>query len=593
MNCASDSPFSEFSRHPSEHASLLLESAGIINSSISLRNLFDIIFRKLHPLFSVDCGVILIYDDQLTVVREAYISTYRNDTERFNNEIICQPSELTALQKTIAEFSFPVIKSMEEWMEEENMNHCLLNNDAHYKYHCYIPLEASNQILGTLELHNNIKELSAECLTFCSSIADFISDIIYLQRSQSRISNDHPSASNNNGQKINSSDDSQKNSANYHLLSKLNEQVAEIKDIDTLDEFVNNAVKLFPEAYKKIKAQLDEIHNFRTQLEDERIYVSDDAQPSGSYPQIIGAGPGMNKVFALMNQVAGSVSTVLIMGETGTGKELIARAIHEGSARKDKAMVKVNCAAIPANLIESELFGHEKGAFTGATDLRIGKFELANNGTLFLDEIGELPLDLQVKLLRVLQEKEIERVGGKTTIKTDVRIISATNRDLLAEVEQGRFRRDLYYRLNVFPINLPPLRDRVEDIPLLASYFLGKYSKQQTGFSRRVIKQMSNYGWPGNIREMEHLIERQALLNTRAVISEIPIPTISKTINDQNGAPQKIKTIDENERDHIFAVLQICNGRVSGAEGAAKLLGVPATTLNSKIKRLGLNKKHF
>jgi transcriptional regulator with GAF, ATPase, and Fis domain len=592
MNGASDSTFSE-TRHSSINASASPESSGIINSAISLRSLFAVIFRKLHPLFSVDCGVILIYDDQLTVAREAFISTYTNETEEVHTEIIDQPSELTALQKTIAEFSFPVIKSMKEWMEEENINHSLLNNDDHYKHHCYIPLEINNQILGTLELHNNIKELSAECLTFCSSIADFIAEIIYLQRSQSCIANGRPSASDNTGQKINTGADNQKNAANHHLLLKLNEQVAEIKDINTLDEFVNSAVKLFPAAYKKIKAQLDEIHNFRTQLEDERIHIPDNTQPAGSYPLIIGAGPGMNKVFALMDQVAGSVSTVLIMGETGTGKELIARAIHEGSDRKDKAMVKVNCAAIPANLIESELFGHEKGAFTGATDLRIGKFELANNGTLFLDEIGELPLDLQVKLLRVLQEKEIERVGGKTTIKTDVRIISATNRDLLAEVDQGRFRRDLYYRLNVFPINLPPLRDRVEDIPLLASYFLRKYSKQQTGFSRRVIKQMSNYTWPGNIREMEHLIERQALLNTRAVINEITIPTITKTINDQNGTPQKIKTIDENERDHIFAVLRICNGRVSGTEGAAKLLGVPATTLNSKIKRLGLNKKHF
>jgi transcriptional regulator with GAF, ATPase, and Fis domain len=283
----------------------------------------------------------------------------------------------------------------------------------------------------------------------------------------------------------------------------------------------------------------------------------------------------------------------LILGETGTGKELIARAIHEGSLRKDKTMINVNCAAIPVNLIESELFGHEKGAFTGATDRRVGKFELADNSTLFLDEIGELSLDLQVKLLRVLQEKEIERVGGKTTIKVDVRIISATNRDLRIEVEKGRFRRDLHYRLNVFPIYLPPLRERTEDIPLLASYFLNKYGKQQKSFSQRAIKQMINYSWPGNVREMEHMIERQALLSTKPVISEISVPTVNKTFIDSEGTQLKVKTIDENERDHIFAVLQLCNGRISGPEGAAKLLGVPATTLNSKIKRLGLSKAHF
>ncbi len=232
-------------------------------------------------------------------------------------------------------------------------------------------------------------------------------------------------------------------------------------------------------------------------------------------------------------------------------------------------------------------------SFTGATDQRIGKFELADNSTIFLDEIGELPLDLQVKLLRVLQEQEIERVGGRSTIKVNVRIISATNRDLLKEVKEGRFRQDLYYRLNIFPIALPPLRERVEDIPVLADYFLGRYAKVATCFSRRAIKQMINYTWPGNVREMEHFIERQLLLNKKPIISELSLPKISKSMTDHNGAQQKVKTIDENEREHIFVVLKLCNGKISGAGGAAKLLGVPATTLNSKIKRLGLNKKHF
>lgn len=590
----SDAPFpifSETSRHSSINISSPLMADSLLNSSISLTDLFVAIFKKLHPLFSVDCGVLLIYDEQQTVVKEVYTSTVNNDTEKVHTEIIGQPSELTALQKIIAEFSFPVIKSMEEWVEEENTNHRLANGEYHYKYHCYIPLEVNNKILGTLELHNDTRELSTECLAFCSNIADLIAEVIYLQQLQ-QLTLDKEKFKIATIEKIYPAETAL-SSTEAVLLLKLKEQIHQLSHLDTLDKFVDYAAQLFPSGFEKIKIQLKEIADLKLKLEAETLHVPEDIQTMNNYPEIIGAGPRMSKVFALMDQVTDSESTVLILGETGTGKELIAKAIHESSARKNKTMIKVNCAAIPANLIESELFGHEKGAFTGATDKRIGKFELADNSTLFLDEIGELPLDLQVKLLRALQEKEIERVGGKATIKTDVRIISATNRDLLAEVENGRFRRDLYYRLHVFPIYLPPLRERIEDIPLLASYFLNKYSKHKKGFSQRAIKQMKNYRWPGNIREMEHLIERQALLSNQPVISEINIPKASKTIIDCEGTQQEIKTIDENERDHIFAVLQLCNGRISGPEGAAKLLGVPATTLNSKIKRLGLSKAHF
>ncbi len=236
----------------------------------------------------------------------------------------------------------------------------------------------------------------------------------------------------------------------------------------------------------------------------------------------------MQKVYRLMSLVAESNSTVLILGETGTGKELIARAIHNASLRKDKLMVKVNCAAMPANLIESELFGHERGAFTGAIERRIGKFELANTSTLFLDEIGEMPLEAQVKLLRVLQERELERVGGKNSIKVDVRIIVATNRNLEEEVKAGRFRSDLYYRLNVFPISLPPLRERIEDIEALANFFLNKYNKN-TGkhiskISSKVMQQLRSYLWPGNVRELEHLVERSILLTSDSILREIYLP---------------------------------------------------------------------
>lgn len=597
MSHSTETPLSEINRQSSLEDALTDSTNNLFYTSIFLSDLFKIIFAKLHPLFSIDCAALLIYDEHVNFVKAAYISTCQNNHEEIRTEVIDQPIELDKLQKTVADFSFPVIKSMEEWIEEENRNHCLVNNESRYKYHCYIPLEINNQVLGTFELHNDTKELSAECLTFCSSIADMLADIIHLKRTApALIPNSNLNTTINITEKTNNLLQPTF-TPNNEVLLQLNEKVAHINSINTLADFFAETAKLFPLAYENIKSQLNEIELHKKQLEDEKIFVADDAITTTNYPEIIGAGRGMRNVFALMDQVASSESTVLILGETGTGKELIARAIHETSARNGKLMIKVNCAAIPANLMESELFGHEKGAFTGATDKRIGKFELADNSTLFLDEIGELPLDLQVKLLRVLQEKEIERVGGKTTIKTDVRIISATNRNLLNEVEKGRFRRDLYYRLNVFPIQLPALKDRVEDIPLLASYFLAKYAhkagKQLIGFTQRAINQMKNYNWPGNVREMEHLIERQVLLSKKPHISEIDIATKEKTVIDEEGAQQKIKTIDENERDHIFAVLQICKGRISGPEGAAKLLGVPATTLNSKIKRLGLNKKHF
>lgn len=593
MTSASDFSSSETSNYNDKNTIYLHCPTSVFNSVITLNNLFEIILKKIHPLFAVDCAVILDYDDHVTVIREAYISKYSSEHETVTTELVSQPSELSSFQKTISGFTFPVIKSREEWIEEGNVNHKLLNEDSHYQYHCYIPLEINNTILGTFELHNAERNFSAECLTFCSNISDFIAEIIYLNRNQKVFSDSATAAP----KEVNGENDSGssflKSDGESYQLTKLNEQIEQVKDLESLNDFVNNAVKLFPSVYKQLKLQLEEIIAYKALLEDDKPYLPEVSPTVNNYPFIIGNSPAMNRVFRLLDQVCDSDSTVLILGETGTGKELIAKAVHEGSKRREKKMIKVNCAAIPPNLIESELFGHEKGSFTGATDQRTGKFELADNSTIFLDEIGELPLDLQVKLLRVLQEQEIERVGGKSTIGVNVRIISATNRDLYKEVQKGRFRQDLYYRLNIFPIALPPLRERPEDIPVLASYFLSKYAKGVTGFSKRAIKQMLNYTWPGNVREMEHLIERQSLLNKNTIISELSISKVAKTTVDNKGAPQKVKTIDENERDHIFAVLKLCNGRISGEYGAAKLLGVPATTLNSKMKRLGLNKKHF
>jgi len=308
---------------------------------------------------------------------------------------------------------------------------------------------------------------------------------------------------------------------------------------------------------------------------------------------MVGSGREMQKVYQMMSLVAGSNSTVLLLGETGTGKELIARAIHTGSPRKDRSMIKVNCAALPANLIESELFGHERGAFTGAGERRIGKFELANNSTLFLDEIGELPLELQVKLLRVIQEREFERIGGRATIKVNVRLIAATNRDLEEEVRAGRFRQDLYYRLNVFPIHLPPLRERLEDIEPLANFFLVRHAKnigrKVLAISSNVIRKLQSYSWPGNVRELEHLIERSILLTQESVLTEVQLP---QTRNE--GKVEKPgfshKTLQDIERSYIIEILRRYDGKIAGNDGASRFLAIPSTTLHSKMKKLGISK---
>lgn len=307
---------------------------------------------------------------------------------------------------------------------------------------------------------------------------------------------------------------------------------------------------------------------------------------------VIGNSHLLLNVFDQIAQVAPFETSVLILGESGTGKERIADCIHNLSPRKGKMMVKLNCASLPATLIESELFGHEKGSFTGATDRRIGKFEQANGGTIFLDEIGDMPIDLQVKLLRVLQEKEIEPIGSRSSIKINVRIIAATNRNLEKEVAEGGFRLDLYYRLNVFPIVLPALRERSEDIPALADHFITYYSrksgKKVTSIADKVLKEMAVYSWPGNIRELENLIERSVLMARGTTIEGMVLPAGSKKDLLTRAQETRPRTIDENERDHIIAILKKSKGKVWGPDGAAEILGVPATTLKSKMKKLGI-----
>lgn len=334
-------------------------------------------------------------------------------------------------------------------------------------------------------------------------------------------------------------------------------------------------------------------------FEEEKKNVRNRIESVHTFPEIIGNCPQVQETLRLVAKVAPTNSTVLILGETGTGKELIARAIHNNSPRRARPMITVNCAALPADLVESELFGHERGSFTGAFERRIGKFELAHNSSLFLDEIGELPLDLQVKLLRAIHEKEIERIGSKNTTQVDVRIIAATNRNLEKEVQEGQFRADLYYRLNVFPVELPALSVRKNDIPILVDHFIQKLSvkmgKKVTTISKNALNELIQYNWPGNIRELEHTIERCILLAEDTVIRQATI--IGKKtpvrLSDLAQNDFSFKTIYEIEREHILNTLKYCHGRVSGINGAAQFLGIPSTTLHSKIKRLKIIKEHF
>ncbi len=326
-------------------------------------------------------------------------------------------------------------------------------------------------------------------------------------------------------------------------------------------------------------------------LEAQAVYLQEEIKGTHNFEELIGGSTSLKKVLKNVERVAPTDSTVLITGETGTGKELIARAIHNLSPRKDRALVKVNCAAIPAGLIESELFGHEKGAFTGALTKKMGRFEVADKGTIFLDEIGELPLDLQSKLLRVLQEGEFERVGGTQTFKVNVRVIAATNRDLEQQSKAGHYRPDLYYRLNVFPIHLPALREREGDIPLLLQYFVRKFAtnfgKKIDRIPERMMSALQRYQWPGNIRELEHVIERAVILSEGPELEPIDWLTPS----NGKAATAKALTLEEMERQHIVDILEQTNWRVSGDKGAAAILGLKPTTLEARMKKLGIERK--
>src|SRR6202045_4606829 len=342
---------------------------------------------------------------------------------------------------------------------------------------------------------------------------------------------------------------------------------------------------------------IDERVRAEERTRNENLALREQIDRESMFEEIVGSSEALRKVLDQVAKVAPSDSTVLILGDTGTGKELIARAIHKRSSRADRAFIGVNCAAIPPSLIASELFGHEKGAFTGASQRRLGRFESANGGTIFLDEIGDLPADIQIALLRVLQEREIERIGASKPIPVDVRILAATHRDLTALAAEGRFRQDLLYRLNVVPIKMPSLRERKDDIPLLVEYFIGRFGnrvgKKFRTIDKKTLELFKDYSWPGNIRELQNVIERAVILSDGDSISidEAWLPWESPQIRDPGIALHDV--LDQQEREMIESALAETGGRVSGPDGAAVKLGIPTKTLDSKIKRLGINKFRF
>jgi transcriptional regulator with GAF, ATPase, and Fis domain len=363
---------------------------------------------------------------------------------------------------------------------------------------------------------------------------------------------------------------------------------------ESLVKRLSLVAQVFANALARKKANDELLHAFseierlKEQLEAENVYLREDIKMELNFNEIIGQSDALRYVLYRVEQVAGTDATVLIQGETGTGKGVVAHAIHGRSPRKDRPLITVNCAALPANLIESELFGREKGAFTGSHARQMGRFEVADRGTIFLDEIGELPLELQAKLLRVIQDGEFERLGSPHTMKVDVRIIVSTSRNLIEEIKKGQFREDLYYRLNVFPITIPPLRHRLDDIPSLVDHFVKKFSRKMDReiktIPRELMKALQDYAWPGNIRELEHVIER-AVITTQGSVLRLAEKIDASRTPDRIGDPLSITDV---EREHILKILEKTDWRIEGNKGAASLLDLNPSTLRSRMQKLGI-----
>ena len=371
------------------------------------------------------------------------------------------------------------------------------------------------------------------------------------------------------------------------LVATVRERTDELGEANVL---LGREIEVRKKAEESLQSAYAEIKLLKDRLQAENSYLQQEVARQSNHGEIVGNSNALLQVFAQVEQVAPMQATVLLLGETGTGKGVVARAIHAASLRKDRPLITVNCTTLPAALVESELFGREKGAFTGAHERQIGRFELANGGTIFLDEIGEMPMELQCKLLRVIQDGEFERLGSSRTIKTDVRIIAATNRNLVEAIRDGRFREDLFYRLNVFPITVPPLRERKEDIPLLVDHLLVKFSKK-TGkkvdcVSKETLHQLQEYGWPGNVRELESVIERAVITSQGNSLQILDRFEVSRKSVQPEG--QELKGLVELEQEHILQVLKKTGWRVEGQSGAAEILGMNASTLRARMRKYGI-----
>ena len=376
-------------------------------------------------------------------------------------------------------------------------------------------------------------------------------------------------------------------SANQGLEQRVAERTV---DLSRSNEQLSHEIDERKKTEDSLQTAYSEIQQLKDRLQAENIYLQQEVAQSHNFGEIIGTSSCLSNVFIRIKQVAPMNATVLLLGETGSGKGVVARAIHDHSTRKARPMISVNCSSLPANLIESELFGRERGAFTGSNERQVGRFELANNGTIFLDEIGDMPMDLQSKLLRVIQDGEFERLGSPRTIKVDVRIIAATNRNLEEEIRNNRFRQDLFYRLNVFPITLPPLRQRTEDIPELVNHFVRKFNKKNgkhiESVSKDTLNLLQQYHWPGNVRELESVIERSVIISQGTTLKIMDrLESISKA---DNPAAEEFKALDDLEYDHILKVLQKTMWRIEGKKGAAVLLGLNPSTLRARMRKYGL-----